>query len=197
MAKKTKTTAQEDKIEREYIIPLRREWIKVPRYKRANKAIKAIKEFLVRHMKIRDRDLSKIKIDNYLNEAIWFKGIRKPPYRIKIRAIKSGSGEVKAELFDLSEKMKFKKERLERRDRKAVQIAQKKAQKEEKPRELEEKKAEEEQMKEEKKEEEKEKKAAVVEAGKEMEKEAAKKMKRMKTQKVKQPKHQMRKALAK
>jgi len=43
--------------EREYVIPLRVEWRKVPKYQRAAKAIKAIKEFLVRHMKIYDRDL--------------------------------------------------------------------------------------------------------------------------------------------
>ncbi len=56
MAKKPETKIE--KIEREYIIPLRIKWKKVPRYKRANKAIKAIKEFLVRHMKIRNKDLN-------------------------------------------------------------------------------------------------------------------------------------------
>ena len=80
----------DNKIEREYIIPLRREWSKVPRYKKANRAIKAIKKFLARHMKIRDRDLDKIKIDKYLNEEIWFRGIRKPPHKIKVKAVKDG-----------------------------------------------------------------------------------------------------------
>ena len=51
-----------DRIEREYVIPLRIKWKNVPRYKKTNKAIRTIKEFLVRHMKIRDRDLNKIKI---------------------------------------------------------------------------------------------------------------------------------------
>ena len=32
-----------EKTEKEYIIPLRRKWVKVPRYKRANKAVKIIK----------------------------------------------------------------------------------------------------------------------------------------------------------
>ena len=39
-------------LERTYIIPLRREWLKVPEYKRTNKAVKAIRQFIVRHMKI-------------------------------------------------------------------------------------------------------------------------------------------------
>ena len=59
-----------EKLEREYIIPLRREINKVPRYRKTEKAIKAIKKFLARHMKIRDRDLNKIKIDRYLNEEM-------------------------------------------------------------------------------------------------------------------------------
>jgi large subunit ribosomal protein L31e len=81
MAKETKPT---EKIEREYTIPLRHRWKIVPTYKRANKAVKAIKEFLVRHMKIRDRDLDKIKVDKYLNEAIWARGIKHPPSKIKV-----------------------------------------------------------------------------------------------------------------
>ena len=71
-----------EKIEREYIIPLRERGRPVPRYKKTPKAVKTVKEFLVKHMKIRDRDLNKIKIDTYLNEALWFRGIRKPPYKI-------------------------------------------------------------------------------------------------------------------
>ena len=97
-----------EKIEKEYVIPLRKEWKKVPRYKRANKAIKAIKEFLVKHMKIRDRDLKKIKVDKYLNEAIWFRGIKNPPIKIKVKARKEGDNII-AELSDMPEKLKFKK----------------------------------------------------------------------------------------
>ena len=48
-----------EKLEREYVIPLRVQWKKVPRYKRAAKATKAIKEFLAKHMKVKDRDINK------------------------------------------------------------------------------------------------------------------------------------------
>lgn len=183
MPKKTETKTET--IEREYIIPLRRRWKIVPRYKRANKAIKTIKEFLVRHMKIRDRDLNKIKIDKYLNEIVWFRGIKKPPARIKVKAIKDGEN-VKVEAVEMPDKLKFKKLREEKMLKEGAEKSKKK--KEEKKPETE---------GEEKKEEEKEKKAAVVEAGKEMEKAAAKKMKHQTKEKVKQPKRPVRQALAK
>jgi len=179
-------------LEREYTIPLRREWKKVPRYKRTNKAIKAIKEFLVKHMKIRDRDLKKIKVDKYLNEQIWHRGIKKPPAKIKVKAIKEGDI-IRVELSEMHDKLKFKKNREEKREQKAAEILEgKKAKKvEEKP----EDKKEEEQTEEEKKTE-KEKKSSIVEEGAKIEKAAAKQIKH-ETKQSKQPKRQQRKALAK
>ena len=192
MAEKTETKT--DKLEREYIIPLRRKWKRTSRYKRTNKAVKAVKEFLVQHMKIRDKDLKKIKIDKYLNEMLWFRGIRKPPIKVRIKAIKEGDI-VRVELAELPEKLKFKKAREEKREQKAMEMIQKK--KIVKKTEEKKVKTEPEKETEEKKEEEKEKKAAVVEAGKEMEKAAAKKAKHEVGGKTKQPKHLQRKALAK
>jgi len=86
MAKKIEPKTE--KIEREYIIPLRYKGRAVPRYKKTPKAIKTIKEFLAKHMKIKNRDLKKIKIDKYLNEQMWFRGIKKPPVKIKVKAVK-------------------------------------------------------------------------------------------------------------
>ena len=181
------TKTPTNKIEKEYIIPLRRKWAKVPRYKRANKAIKAIKEFLARHMKVRDRDLNKIKLDKYLNEFIWTRGIRKPPIKVKIKATREGEI-IRAELAELPEALKFKKARLEKREKKATEVVSKKKEKVE---EVEKTKEEEE-----KKKEAEEKKSAVVEAGKELEKKAAKRTKHQ-TKVSKQPKRQIRQALAK
>ena len=181
--KETKT----EKIEREYIIPLREKCRVVPRYKKANKAIKTIKEFLVRHMKIRNRDLKKVKIDKYLNEVVWFRGIKKPPAKIKVKAIKEGDI-IKVELFEIPNKLKFKKARLEKRERKAEDKIEKKKDIV-KP---EEKTDEEKKEIEEKKVEEKEKKAAVVEEGKKIEKAAAKQVKHKVGGKTKQPKERMR-----
>jgi large subunit ribosomal protein L31e len=188
---------KDENVEREYVIPLRDKWKRVPRYKRANKAVKAIKEFLVRHMKIRDRDLKKVKIDEYLNQEIWFKGIKNPPSKVKVKVIKE-NGVVKVELHTLPKKLKFKKAREEKREIKAVE--EKKAKETPTMKEkLEEAKNAEvpEEEKEEKKVEAKEKKSAVVEAGERMEKAAAKKVKHETKGDAKQPKHQQRKALAK
>jgi len=187
MVKKTETKTE--KIEREYIIPLREKCRVAPRYKKTNKAVKTIKEFLVRHMKIRDRDLSKIKLDSYLNEALWARGIKNPPHKIKVKAIKEGDI-VKVELVEFSKKLKAKKAREEKLKLEAMSAKEKKkalAKPEEKPKE----------QTEEKKEEEKEKKEAVVEAGKELEKAAAKKAKHEVGGKTKQPKRPVRQAMAK
>lgn len=107
MAEKAKT------IEREYIIPLRRRYKHVARYKKTPKAIRTIKEFLVRHMTIRDRDLDKVKIDKYLNEFVWGRGIKNPPSKIKVKATKEGDI-VRVELVNYPDSIKFKKARAER-----------------------------------------------------------------------------------
>ena len=85
-------------LERTYSIPLRREFMKVPEYKRAKKATKAVREFLERHMKSED-----VKLGRHLNMALWARGIRHPPHHIKIIAKKDDEGIVKAELFGAPE----------------------------------------------------------------------------------------------
>lgn len=191
MAKKK--TEPIEKIEREYIIPLREKCRPAPRYKKTPKAIRTIKEFLVRHMKIRDRDLDKIKIDKYLNEFMWGRGIKNPPHKIKIKAIKEGEI-VRVELAEFPEKLKFKKLREEKIEQRTKEISEGKKKISEKTKEEIEKVKE---KTEEEKAEEKEKKAAVVEAGKEIEKATAKQMKHQIGGKTKEPKHQRRVALQK
>ncbi len=80
----------ENKLEREYVIPLRRECMRVARYERTGKAIKTIKKFIAKHMKVADRDIDNVKLDVYFNNDIWFKGRASPPARIKVKAIKEG-----------------------------------------------------------------------------------------------------------
>ena len=125
MAEKKKTETKIEKIEREYIIPLREKSRPVPRYKKTPKAVKTIKEFLVRHMKIRDRDLKKIKIDPFLNEVLWFRGIKRHPHKIKVKVTKKG--EI-VEVFevDLPKQIEFKKKRLAKRETTAQELAEKK-----------------------------------------------------------------------
>lgn len=124
MAIKKKKEIKE-KIEREYVIPLREKTRPVPRYKKTPKAVKTVKEFLVRHMKIRDRDLRKIKIDPFLNEILWFRGIKRPPHQIKVKVIKLGEI-VTVQAVDLPKSIEFKKKRLEKRETTAKEMAEKK-----------------------------------------------------------------------
>ncbi len=75
MAKKKTEKAKE----RTYIIPLRKEFIKAPRNKKAKKAVKAIKEFLKKHMKVET-----VKLGPRINEEVWKNGIENPPSKIKV-----------------------------------------------------------------------------------------------------------------
>ncbi|WP_456487780.1 50S ribosomal protein L31e [Candidatus Alkanophaga liquidiphilum] len=66
--------------ERIYTIPLRREFLKAPRWRRSEKAVKAVREFLMRHTKA---DI--VLLDNSVNERIWERGAQKPPHKIRVR----------------------------------------------------------------------------------------------------------------
>ncbi len=100
-------------LEREYVVPLRSEWLKVPQYRRAGRAAKAIKQFIAKHMKVADRDLEKVKLDMYLNNEIWFRGKANPPSKLKVRAKKEGEI-VKVELVEVPAHVKFLKAKHER-----------------------------------------------------------------------------------
>jgi len=157
---------------REYIIPLRNEWRKVANYRRAGRAIKEIKKFIARHMKVPERDVSKVKLDSFLNQEIWFKGRMKPPAKIKVRAIKEGDI-VKVELAELPEHWKFVKDKKERKHKPALKVE--KSKKSEEPTE----------KTEEEKKEEGEKEKAVAEAQQVQAKQQAKAQKH--TTKAKEP----------
>jgi len=137
VAKAPKTDKKTDskiELEREYVIPLKRTVLKAPRYRRAKKAIKAIRDFIVRHMRVEDRDTRKVKIDTYLNSEVWFRGIKKPMNKIKVIAKKHSDGIVTVELADIPEKVKFDMARDEKRKAEAVNVKSKmpkKAKKEE------------------------------------------------------------------
>jgi len=115
-----KIKPQEPKVEleREYIVPLRRGWLKVPKHKRGNKAIKTLKEFIAKHMKIYDRDLRKIKVDNLVNNEIRFRGMEKPPAKIKVSVKKYDNDIVRVELVDIPTHVKFAKLREEKKQAK-------------------------------------------------------------------------------
>ncbi|MCK4434256.1 50S ribosomal protein L31e [Candidatus Bathyarchaeota archaeon] len=86
--------------ERIYTIPLGKAWIAKTR-KRAPRAIKIIKVFVNRHMKLKaqteleeEEEPNRLIISNEVNEKIWRRGIEKPPRRVRIRAAKDKDGNV-------------------------------------------------------------------------------------------------------
>ena len=93
--KKKKKEKKEVKVvlERVYNIPLRKEFLKAPRYARTKRAVSAVKKFVLRHMKAKE-----IKIGQYLNLELWKHGIKNPPHHVKVNCIKDEEGLVKAEL---------------------------------------------------------------------------------------------------
>jgi large subunit ribosomal protein L31e len=109
MADKTQTKIEE----REYIIPIRRYILKKARYRRTGLAIKRIKQFIARHMKVEDRDTSKVKIDVHFNNDFWFRGRAKPPAKVKVKAIKEGDI-VKVTFAEMPEYVRFAKQKQEK-----------------------------------------------------------------------------------
>ena len=82
-------------IERTLTINIRKEILKVPKYKRAKKAVTAIREFLQQHMKATQKN---VKLGKHLNLKLWEHGIKNPVTRVTVLAKKDDKGIVTAEL---------------------------------------------------------------------------------------------------
>lgn len=80
-------------LERTYNVPLRREYLKAPNWKRTPKAVRALKAFITKHTKS-----DNIRIGIYLNRFIWKDGIKNPPHHVKIDVKKDETGLVLAEI---------------------------------------------------------------------------------------------------
>lgn len=132
MAKKDTTKVE---IERTYNVPLRKEFMKVPRWKKTHKAVTALRQFLSRHMKS-----DNVKLGKEVNEELWKHGIRNPPHHIKVNVTKDSDGVVKAELFgakgkapkkeskkkEASKEQKVKEAKEEQKEKKAPKSEEKK-----------------------------------------------------------------------
>lgn len=96
--------------EKTYIIPLRREWIKVSLYKRATKAVAGVRTFVSKHLKV---PVDKVFVQKNLNEEIWKRGIRSPPPKVKVNVVvEDGSALVELyghKIITKAEKEKAKK----------------------------------------------------------------------------------------
>jgi len=84
--------------ERIYTIPLGKAWIGPPR-KRAPRAMRIIKSFLIKNMKLEKKEgegeePKKLIISNEVNEKVWSRGIEKPQRKVRVRAAKDKEGNV-------------------------------------------------------------------------------------------------------
>ena len=76
--------------ERIYTVPLAKEFMKTKKWKRTKKAVKALRKFIERHMKPEG-----LYIAQEVNERLWENGIKNPPRKIRIRAVKTTEGLVR------------------------------------------------------------------------------------------------------
>ena len=93
-----------EEIERIYIIPLKKFGVKSS--VAAPTAVKRVKQYLTRHMKVEQEN---IWIDDSLNNELWSRGKYKMPSKIRVKAVKFEDGVVEAYLPELT----FKKSRRE------------------------------------------------------------------------------------
>ena len=98
MAKKEES---KNVLEREYNVPLRKEYMKAPNWRRTPNAVRALRKFISKHMKSEN-----VVIGKYANLHLWKHGIKNPPHHIKVNAVKDDKGRVTVELAELPARAK-------------------------------------------------------------------------------------------
>jgi large subunit ribosomal protein L31e len=99
---KKKEEEEEIVEERTYTVPLSKAWI-MPANKRAPRAMRILKSFMVKHMKLKapkpekgeeEEEPGSLIISEEVNRRLWTRGIEKPPRNIRVRAAKDKDGNV-------------------------------------------------------------------------------------------------------
>lgn len=108
-----------EEIEKIYIIPLKKTNYKSS--KAAPTAVKRVKIYLTKHMKVEDKD---IWLDDSLNKALWSKGKYNMRSKIRVKAVKFEDGVVEASLPELEYK-KSRRELLKEEKEKKTPILRK------------------------------------------------------------------------
>ncbi len=85
-------------LKREYVVPLRRKVSLAPKWRRSKKAVFVLKEFIQKHMKT-----DNVVILAELNDKIWENGIKNPPGKVSVVALKTQFGGVEKTLVNLLE----------------------------------------------------------------------------------------------
>ncbi len=86
----------QEAIESIFTIPFYPQLNKTAPYKRTPKAVRLLKLFIIKHTKA-----DFVVITNELNEFLWERGIRKPPRKVKVRAIVETIDEEKIATIEL------------------------------------------------------------------------------------------------
>jgi len=101
-SKREKEEEEEIVEERTYTVPLSKAWI-MPPSKRAPRAMRILKSFIIKHMKLEKRaeaeegeeeEPKRLVVSNEVNERIWSRSIEKPPRKLRVRAAKDKEGNV-------------------------------------------------------------------------------------------------------
>ena len=76
---------------------------RVPKTKRAPRAIKEIKDFVNKHMGQKgkasdDEEKKDVWVDYRLNELLWARGIENPPSKVRVKAIRFEDGLIEVSL---------------------------------------------------------------------------------------------------
>ena len=141
MAKKDEKKEKKSVLERVYNVPLRKKYLCAPNWKRTNRAVSALREFVKKHMKA-----TEVKIGKYANLELWKHGIKNPPHHIKVNCKKDEDGIVRVELIGAPEekpkKVAKKEKETEIKVKDALGEEEEKTEKEIKEEELEKKEKE-------------------------------------------------------
>ena len=90
----------QETIERVYTINLGKVLLS-PNNQRAKRAINMIREFATRHMKSEN-----VKIEEDVSHLVWYRGIRHPPRKIRVKITKDDDGTVLISKYQEEEKTK-------------------------------------------------------------------------------------------
>lgn len=118
--------------ERAYTIPLRTVYNRAKRAVRAKRAMKHIREFIARHMKVSEEN---VKIHVSVNHIVWQRGIQKPPRKVKVVAVKDGetvwvyTPEERAKLVEAAKKKARARKKAEKAEEKKEQKTEAKEEK--------------------------------------------------------------------
>jgi large subunit ribosomal protein L31e len=93
--------------ERIYTVPLKEAW-NAQRYRRSERAMMVLKAFAKRHMKAET-----ITVDTTVNEAIWARGIKSPPHKIRVKMTKDDEGAVTITMAEVEAKPETKESKKE------------------------------------------------------------------------------------